>query len=142
VSGPGQRGAACSTAKDCATVCCACADSRSVYGYEACKDGVCASACDPSNDLRATTCTSAEPTPTCWRCGQILNEALADGDDLTSLACSGAATSLWHALSVCAGKSCGSVCPGITYDSACVTCIQQADASGGCADEFAACVAG
>ena len=104
-------GAACETDADCEAVCCPCPHGQTLYAYAACACGRCASVCDPSNDYRAPVCLDGGGPVLvgCLGCAQILAEALADGDQLGPLACSGAASAHWAALSACVSASCGSV---------------------------------
>ncbi len=140
--GTAKPGDACQTAADCRPACCPCAHGQTQYTYSACTCGKCASICDPVNDTRAPVCQDAGPTLVgCLTCSQILlNVALSDGDQLGPLACQGAATTGWAALSACVTSACGSVCSGgVMPTNACVTCFEQSDAMGGCASELAAC---
>jgi hypothetical protein len=139
--GPGEPGSACQTSADCTSACCPCPHGQTLYAYAACNCGRCASVCDPTNDTRAPVCQDAGPVVVgCLSCSQILNEALAEGEQLGPLACAGAAASHWEALTTCVTTSCGSVCPTVTPTNACVSCFEQPDAMGGCATEAASCV--
>ncbi len=138
--GTAAPGAECQTDSDCKPACCPCPRGNTMYTYAACTCGRCTSVCDPSNDYRAPVCLDGGGVVPvgCFSCGQILNEALADGDQYGPLACTGAATTQWGALSGCATASCSGACPGgIMPSSACVACIEAPD--GGCATELAGC---
>jgi hypothetical protein len=149
--GGAPPGASCATDDDCAPACCPCADGPVQYSFSACFCGRCASICDPSNDSAAPACSDAGgPSPIgCLRCSQILNEALADGDDLSPLACDGAASEHWSALSACVTAACGGDCPSVQPTSACAACLDRADSleggsdegtGGGCATEENSCL--
>jgi hypothetical protein len=106
--------------------------------------GTCASICDPANDYRAPVCLDGGEAVVagCLRCDQIVNEALAEGDELGTMVCPGTAAAAWDALSACVVTSCGAVCPGgVMPTNACVQCLDDVDADGGCATEMAGCVA-
>jgi len=139
--GAGAPGSACSSDSDCAFACCPCPEGQDQYAYAACSCGRCTSVCNPANDYRAPACADAGPVTTgCWRCSQVLNEALAEGSQLGLLSCAGPAATDWTALSGCANAACGGACDGgVMPNSACVACIETSDDAGGCATEIAAC---
>lgn len=136
-----EPGAACVTDTDCKPACCPCPHGTTLYAYAACSCGKCASVCNPSNDYRAPVCLDAGSTVNvgCLHCAQILGEALADGDQLGILACQGAASASWAALSACVTASCGTACPTVMPTSACATCLDETD--GGCGAAVNGCLA-
>jgi len=140
--GSAEPGEPCQTDADCKPACCPCPHGQTQYAYASCACGRCASVCDPSNDYRAPVCLDGGGPIVvhCFSCAQILNDALADGDQLGPLACPGAATAQWSALGACVAASCGAVCPaGIMPTNDCVTCIEQSDGTGGDAGTGGGC---
>lgn len=146
-SGPGKPGAPCQKETDCEVACCPCPHGQVHYAFLACTCGRCASICNPVNDTLSLTCQNeggeggGDAGGGCLTCAQILNMVLAEGNPagVGPRACQGSASDAWGALSGCAAASCGSVCPGIMPSSACVSCIEEPDATGGCATELGAC---
>jgi hypothetical protein len=73
-------------------------------------------------------------------CAQILDEALADGEQFGPRACPGDAADHWNALSTCVMSACGTGCSPIMPTNACAVCLNAPDADGGCATEMATCL--